>query len=139
MKEQKVETPAGNSEKILRIDVISMENPLYKVHKKGIVKFTHKKHVENYLIVCGKCHHDEMGKPLVLGANDNPKGCIECHKETEKLKGEKLGEKEKIAKYHFEALHANCIGCHKGYNKEKWDAKGKGPAPTSCTSCHPKQ
>ncbi|MBU8849401.1 MAG: cytochrome c family protein, partial [Desulfobacterales bacterium] len=111
----------------------------YKVHKKGIVQFTHKKHAEEYLIACGRCHHDEKGQPLDLGADDDAKGCIECHKETEKPKGEKLGKKEKIMKYHFEALHANCIGCHKAYNKEKGDPKGKVPAPASCTNCHPKK
>ena len=139
VEEQTIKTVTGNGEKILQIDVISMENPLYKVHKKGIVQFTHKRHVEEYLIACGRCHHDETGKPLNLTANDDPKGCIECHKETEKPKGEKLEKKEKIAKYHFEALHANCIDCHKDYNKKKGDPKGKVPAPASCTNCHPKK
>ena len=139
VEEQKVKTATGNGKKTLQIDVISMKNPLYKVHKKGIVQFTHKKHVEEYLIACGSCHHDETGKPQDLTFHDKPKGCIECHKGTQKPKGEKLGKKEKIIKYHFEALHANCIGCHKDSNKKKGDAKGKGPAPTSCTNCHPKK
>lgn len=139
VKEQKVETTVENGKRTAQIDVIPMNNPLYKTHKKGIIQFTHKKHVEEYLIACGRCHHDETGKPLDLTYDDNPRGCIECHKGTQKPKGEKLGKKEKIAKYHFEALHANCIGCHKDYNKEKGDAKGKGPAPTSCTKCHPKK
>jgi Class III cytochrome C family len=121
------------------LDIIIMNNSLYKVHTKGIVQFTHKTHVEKYLIACGACHHDEKGKPLDLKADDTVKGCIECHKGTKKSKGEKLGKKEKIAKYHFEALHANCIGCHKDYNKQKGDAKGKGPAPSSCKNCHPKK
>ncbi|MCD4721590.1 MAG: cytochrome c family protein [Desulfobacula sp.] len=116
-----------------------MKNSHYETHKKGIVQFTHKKHVEEYLIACGSCHHDEMGKPLNLTFHDKPGECIECHKETQKPKGEKLGKKEKIMKYHFEALHANCIGCHKDYNKKNKDAEGKGPAPASCTNCHPKK
>ncbi|MCP3876273.1 MAG: cytochrome c3 family protein [Desulfobacteraceae bacterium] len=116
-----------------------MENPLYKKHKKGIVQFTHKKHIEDYSISCGRCHHDETGTPLELQPNDSVAGCIECHKETIQPKGEKLEKKEKIAKYHFQALHENCIGCHKDYNKEKGDPKGKGPAPTSCKKCHPKK
>jgi hypothetical protein len=120
-------------------DIISMNNPVYKAHSKGIVQFTHKNHVEKYLIACGRCHHDEKGKPLDLKADDMVKGCIECHKGTKKPKGEKLDKKEKIAKYHFEALHANCIACHKDYNKQKGDAKGKGPAPSSCKNCHPKK
>ncbi|MBU0463896.1 MAG: cytochrome c family protein [Proteobacteria bacterium] len=116
-----------------------MNNPGYTKHTKGIVQFTHKNHVEKYSIACGRCHHDEAGKPLELTMTDNAKGCMECHIETEKPKGEKLEKKEKIAKYHFEALHANCIDCHKDYNKEKGGYKAKGPAPASCTNCHPKE
>jgi len=139
VEELKVETKTGKWEKGVLTDIIMMNNPGYKKHTKGIVQFAHKKHVETYSINCGRCHHDEKGKPLDLTINDNAKGCIECHKETEKPKGEKLEKKEKIARYHFEALHANCIYCHKDYNKEKGDPKGKVPAPTSCTKCHPKE
>ena len=140
----KVEQPkaAAKTDKVAgkaSIDIIVMDNPLYKKHTKGIVEFTHKKHVEEYTIACGSCHHDETGKPLELTYDDPVQSCIECHKETKKPKGEKLGKKEKIAKYHFEAIHANCITCHKDYNKEKGDPKGKGPAPSSCKSCHPKK
>lgn len=137
--ENKVVEQAKKAGKPGQIDIISMNNPGYEKHKKGIVLFTHKKHVENYSISCGSCHHDEAGKPLELTFHDTPESCIACHKGTQKPKGEKLGKKEKIAKYHFEALHANCIGCHKKYNIEKGDAKGKVPAPTSCTKCHPKK
>ena len=133
--EAKTDKVAGKAS----IDIIVMDNPLYKKHSKGIVEFTHKKHVEEYTIACGTCHHDETGKPLELAVGDPVQGCIECHKETKKPKGEKLGKKEKIAKYHFEAIHANCISCHKAYNKEKGDPKGKVPAPASCKSCHPKK
>ena len=140
----KVEKPkaATKTDKVAgkaSIDIIVMDNPLYKKHSKGIVEFTHKKHVEEYTIACGSCHHDETGKPLELTYDDPVQNCIECHKETKKPKGEKLPKKEKIAKYHFEAIHANCIGCHKDYNKEKGDPKGKGPAPSSCKNCHPKK
>ncbi len=119
-------------------DVIAMNNPQYKKHKKGIVTFTHEKHVTDYAISCGDCHHDEHGKPLELTKGDSVQNCIVCHKETQKPKGEKLDKKQKIAKYHFEAMHANCIGCHKPFNVDNGDPKGKGPAPTSCGACHPK-
>lgn len=122
-----------------QIDIIAMNNPLYKTHKKPIVQFTHKKHVEVYSISCGSCHHDETGQPLELTLNDTVQDCIECHKETQKPKGEKLSKKERIMKYHFEAVHANCIGCHKDYNIENGDPKGKEPAPISCGKCHPKK
>ncbi len=119
-------------------DVIAMNNPGYSKHTKGVATFTHQKHVKDYAIGCGDCHHDESGTPLELSESDPVQGCIECHSETEKPKGEKLGKEESIAKYHKEALHANCIGCHKAYNIEHGDPKGKKPAPTSCGKCHPK-
>ncbi|MCF6248432.1 MAG: cytochrome c family protein [Desulfobacula sp.] len=121
------------------IDIIVMNNPLYDKHKKGIVQFAHKAHIETYAIGCGECHHDDAGKPLDLSPGDDAQGCIECHKGTKKPKGEKLDKKTRIMTYHFEALHANCISCHKTFNIEKGDPKGKGPAPTSCTKCHPKK
>jgi hypothetical protein len=139
IEKQKVETKVENAKKTAQIDIIPMNNPVYKAHKKGIVQFAHKKHVEEYLIVCGSCHHDKTGQPLELTFKDNPKSCIECHKGTQQKKGEKLGKKEKIMKYHFEALHANCVGCHKDYNKKNGDPKGKSPAPTSCKKCHLKK
>ncbi len=120
-------------------DVIAMNNSAYSKHTKGIVTFTHQKHVKDYSIGCGDCHHDESGTPLELSEGDSVEGCIECHSETKKPKDEKLSKEESIAKYHKEALHANCIGCHKAYNVEHGDPKGKKPAPTSCGKCHPKK
>lgn len=123
-------------------DTFKMNTKEYAKHTKGLVDFTHKKHVEAYKLDCGTCHHDDKGKPLTLKAGDNVQRCVECHKETEKVKGEQLGKKEKIVKYQQEAMHANCIECHKEHNislKDAADPKGtKGPAPTSCAKCHPK-
>jgi hypothetical protein len=45
-------------------DVIKMENKAYAKHKKGIIMFSHKKHVEDYKAGCGECHHDANNKPL---------------------------------------------------------------------------
>lgn len=119
-------------------DVVKMENKAYTEHTKGIVMFTHKKHVEEYKAGCGECHHDEKGKPLNdLKAGDNVQNCIECHnKPGEKPKGKdapKLSAKEKL-QYHAEALHKNCRDCHKEHNKKN---KTK-DAPTTCKACHPK-
>jgi len=133
---QKAANISKSGDKPIQVRVISMNNPLYQKHKKGIVQFNHQNHVKKYLIACGSCHHDDAGKPLELTFQDRPQGCIQCHKGTRKPKGEKLGKKEKIMKYHFEALHANCIGCHKEFNKKNGDPKGKKPAPTSCNTCH---
>lgn len=130
-------------------DVIKMQNKAYKKHKEKTVTFQHKKHSEEfakkypelYKSGCGECHHDENHKPLSgLKAGDKVKGCIECHKEPgTKPSKEKLSKKEKIKKYHAEALHENCQGCHKAYNKaKKLKSKDKGYAPTKskCKTCH---
>ncbi len=116
--------------------VILMNTPKYESHTKPIVKFTHQRHMEEYSKSCGDCHHDHTGKPLDLKPGDPVAGCIDCHKETQKKKGEKLEKPEKIRIYHDEALHANCVGCHKAYNIEKGDPKGLAPAPASCKACH---
>ncbi len=131
-------------------DVIELNNPAYKKHTKGIVKFTHKKHAEEYAVAnpeqyknkCGECHHDDKGKPLDLKTGDDVQSCLECHKETGKLSkaDKKMKKAEKIKKYHKEALHANCIGCHKAFNKKKKLKKNNPKAtPTTCKQCHPKK
>jgi len=119
-------------------DVIKMENKAYKKHKKGIIMFSHKKHIDEYKAGCGECHHDNDNKPLNnLKEGDNVQNCIECHKKPgERPKGKsapKLKKKERLA-YHAEALHYNCKDCHKKFNKKTKTKK----APTTCTKCHPK-
>jgi len=119
-------------------DVIKMENPAYTKHKKSILMFSHKKHIEEYKAGCGDCHHDENNKPLKdLKLGDDVRNCIECHKiPGERPKGKnapKLNKKERLA-YHAEAIHYNCKGCHKKYNRKN---KTKA-APTTCKKCHPK-
>ncbi len=117
-------------------DVVSIHTP-YKM-KKGQVKFSHKKHVEEHKIACGECHHDDQGKPRNdLKEGDEVKKCFDCHNKPGELKGKKAkgkSKKEKLA-YHANALHKNCIGCHKAYNKKN---KTKA-APKKCTGCHPKK
>ena len=122
-------------------DVIPLKSPEYGKHTKGIVEFSHKKHATDYGASCGDCHHDDKGKPLDLKEGDAVQRCVECHKETgKKPKGEKLSKKDKIMKYHKEALHANCSGCHKKWNKEKGYKKNDPKAaPTTCKNCHPKK
>jgi hypothetical protein len=129
-------------------DVIPLQDPAYKKHKKGVVKFEHKKHWDDYAKEypefykngCGECHHDKDNKPLTeLKEGDEVQKCIECHKiAAEAPKGKKakkkLSKKEKIKDYHAEALHANCRVCHKKFNKKYKPKK----APTTCTKCHPK-
>ena len=69
-------------------DEIKMENKAYSKHKKGIVTFSHKKHMDEYAKQfpdfykngCGDCHHDKDNKPLALKVGDYVQPCIECHK-----------------------------------------------------------
>lgn len=114
-------------------DVVAMNSPLYETHKKSIIQFTHKKHIEDYSIGCGECHHDTDGQPLTdLKMGDPVEKCGDCHSKIGKLpKGASAEEK---LEYHKEALHQNCIQCHKTFNKEN-NTKA---APASCKQCHPK-
>ncbi len=130
-------------------EVIELKDPAYEEHKKGVVHFEHKKHQNEYAKQypefykngCGECHHDKDNKPLTeLKEGDDVQKCIECHKiAAEAPKGKKapkkLSKKEKIKEYHAEALHENCKGCHKKFNKKYKPKK----APTTCTTCHPKK
>jgi len=125
-------TSGGSSSKVA--DVIKMENKAYSKHKKGIVLFTHKKHTVDYKIGCGECHHDGSGTPLNdLKIDDDVENCIACHSEPGQKRG-KASKEEKL-EYHAEAIHMNCILCHKKYNKKN---KTKA-APQSCSKCHPKK
>jgi hypothetical protein len=128
-------------------DVITMKNKAYDEHTKGIVDFTHKKHVEEYKAACGDCHHDDQGKPLTaLKWGDSVDTCITCHKIPGTVPGElkkewretkvpKAEQNKRELEYHAEAVHQNCITCHKDFNKKN-NTKA---APVTCTTCHPKQ
>lgn len=121
-------------------DTFKMDTQGYKKKKKAPpkfehVEFTHKKHAEDYEISCGDCHHDNEGKPIAgLKMGDDVQKCSECHN---KFKKDKKNKKDIMV--HENALHGNCITCHKEFNikKNPADKKGmKGPAPASCGKCH---
>jgi hypothetical protein len=136
-------------------EVIELNDPAYKVHKKGVVHFEHGKHQKEYVEKypefykngCGDCHHDKDNKPLSdLKEGDDVQKCIECHKipsevpkklkkEWRKKKVKKAEQKKVKLEYHAEALHINCRDCHKAFNKKYKPKK----APTTCTKCHPKK
>ena len=115
--------------------LIKMDNPAYSKHKKAIVVFTHLKHYQDYKIGCGDCHHDNKGVPLDLKPGDDVQSCIACHKIPKRPKGASKLSKEERLEFHAEAVHMNCINCHKKYNKEN---KTKA-APQSCGKCHLKK
>ncbi len=118
-------------------DTFTMETKEYKKRRKGppkfkLVEFTHKKHNVDYKISCGDCHHDKDNKPLDLKIGDDVQRCVECHT---KLKKDKKKKKDIMVLEN--AMHGNCVACHKDINKKAGDPKGlKGPAPASCGKCH---
>lgn len=118
-------------------DTIKMDYNNYKKRKKAppkfkIIEFTHKKHNEEYKLSCGDCHHDKDNKPLDLKAGDDVQKCVECHTKLSKDK-----KKKKDIMVLENAMHGNCVTCHKAINKKAGDARGiKGPAPASCGKCH---
>ncbi len=120
-------------------DVVTMKNEkAFETHRMGIVEFSHKKHAEDYKAGCGDCHHDDKGQPLAdITCDDKVQKCFECHAKTGVPKVDRSLPPEERAKqeleYYYGALHANCIDCHKEFNKEN-----KGKAPVACTQCHPK-
>jgi len=126
----------------------TMEDGVVKFeNEKGLVVFAHQKHTTEYKAGCGECHHDADGKPLADLTEDSPvKMCIECHKKPGEVPKEvkkewkakkiKKAERDKLElEYLAEAFHANCISCHKDYNKKN---KTKA-APATCTKCHEKK
>ena len=116
-------------------EVLELKAPYEKT--RSSVTFTHQKHIDDYNIGCGECHHDEKGQPLTdLKEGDEVHSCFECHNKPGELKGKKaegLSESEKLA-YHANAMHGNCVGCHREFNKENKTTA----APIKCTDCHPK-
>ena len=127
-------------------EIIKMKNEkAYKKHRKAIVEFSHMKHFKEYEVGCGECHHDEEGKPLKdLEVGDDVQSCLECHKpgraDRRELRGLSPQERKKEeVKYHYGAIHENCQGCHEDFNKEKVGNPRKGPAPVSCSDCHPRE
>lgn len=139
-------------------DEIQMENKAYKEHKESIHTFTHKKHAVEYAEKhpdlypngCGDCHHeDKDGKSVPLKdlkEGDEVKNCIECHKipgyiKSKEAKKKGLDKKQR-REYHANAMHDNCQGCHKKFNKKmglKSKDKGYAPTKSKCKTCHPKK
>ena len=131
-------------------DTIAFNNAAYDKHIEAVVVFDHKKHSTEYFddypelygSSCGECHHDKDNQALVdLKAGDEVESCLSCHKKPEYIKGRaaKGLSKEQRREYHANALHDNCKGCHKPYNKKRRLKPGKdGYAPQTCVTCHDK-
>ena len=132
-------------------DKIKMNNSAYEEHQKSINIFTHKKHATEYQENnpdlfkngCGECHHDDENEPLKdLKEGDEVQNCIECHQEPAYMRGKEARgmSKDQKLEYHANAIHYNCKGCHKLYNKKmNLKSRDEGAAPRTCKQCHPKQ
>jgi hypothetical protein len=100
----------------------------------GKVVFSHEKHVEKYGAGCGDCHHDDSGEPLESPAPDEVNGCVDCHSEEGLVRGpiqeNEMGED--MISQRPNALHQQCIGCHKVFNNKKKFVS----APEACRGCH---
>ena len=116
-------------------DTVKMESAVYKSHKKPIVVFTHKKHAQDYGIACTDCHHVYKDGKNTWQEGDAVERCDSCHSKDKPSPEERkaMSEAEKMAAFHYEAIHENCKACHKDLKKA-----GKPTGPISCTKCHVK-
>jgi len=113
-------------------DVITIKTDIYDNRRKSAVEFTHTKHIEEYNYSCGSCHHDNNGNSLCdLKMTDEVQSCVKCH---DKSKGDR-----KDIMVLENAMHESCIGCHKSYNEENFGDARRGPSPTRCSACHPRE
>ena len=119
-------------------DTITMDSKIYPKHTKKLVTFSHKKHAEYKDVSCSDCHHVYTDGKNTWKEGDEVQKCEECHSEPAKPKGDKtkMSKAEKIKKYHKDALHKNCKGCH----KEMIDKDSEmGMKLKKCSGCHPKK
>ncbi|MBW1828207.1 MAG: cytochrome c3 family protein [Deltaproteobacteria bacterium] len=119
-------------------DSVTMDSKIYPKHTKGLCTFSHKKHADHKDIGCADCHHVYTDGKNTWKEGDEVQKCEACHSEPAKPKGDKtkMSKAEKIKKYHKDALHANCKGCHKKMI-DKTSELGK--KIKKCTGCHPKK
>jgi hypothetical protein len=114
------------SQVAMDLDVIILDTEGYKKDRKGPVEFSHRKHAQDYRVLCWECHHEYKGKENVWVPWAETKKCQECHdpvkKEITEIKLQK-------------AYHLNCKGCHKTLAEED---KRTG-AYRKCAGCHKKQ
>ena len=80
----------------------------------GKVVFDHARHrlEAGYGLACGECHHT-----LAPDEYDQAGSCTECHAVEE-------GDDQMLKR--SDALHQQCIGCHREY----------GGGPVDCAQCH---
>ena len=95
----------------------------------GPVTFNHAGHVNDIGLACNACHHT-----LEPEETEVEEHCSDCHTEPGFIRGKEadnLGEDELIEHY-LNALHAQCIDCHK---QRKVEDRNRS-IPVGCTQCH---
>lgn len=104
---------------------------------RGPVSFTHGKHVNDYKLECGKCHHDDSGEPLDdLTPGDEINSCTDCHDKDGLIRRPVQAglSQEEILEHYPNAMHQRCIGCHMEQNNQTHSMN----APEACRRCHAK-
>ena len=108
--------------------------------KKPVI-FLHAGHQAREGSTCGDCHHskDADGKKTDYTDGMAIAKCDTCHNaEAAAANAEASADEVKMKKhvlYSFKnAAHANCKGCHKGF-----EDKELGKKLSKCTACHPKK
>jgi hypothetical protein len=116
----------SKNEKSDEREYMILDKDVFKIRKKGPVKFSHDAHMDEYGLACTDCHHDYQNGKNVWTEDDEVKTCETCHDPVETR-----GTVYNLQK----AFHSNCKGCHKEVN----EGEGKEVAPFKCSGCHEKK
>ena len=52
----------GEGSGSMELDVVIIDNEGYKKDRKGPVEFSHRKHAQDYRVLCWECHHEYKDK-----------------------------------------------------------------------------
>jgi len=111
---------------------ITLKPALWPSLTKAAVKFSHKKHAEDYKIACDQCHHIYKDGKNTWKQGDEVQACDKCHTEATQQGEMKLPPDQKKLNLKF-AFHTNCQPCHRKAKADNPESK----APTTCAGCHP--
>ena len=115
-------------------DTINIKASLWPNPTKGPVKFSHKKHAEDYKVACAECHHVFKDGKNVWKEGDKVDKCEACHNEPT-ITGEMKLPPDKQKLNLKIAFHKNCQGCHQQLKKK--DPAKYAKIPVTCAQCHP--
>ena len=95
----------------------------------GPVTFDHAGHVNKIGLTCNACHHT-----LAPQETEVEEHCSDCHGQPGFIRGKEAASlpEEELIEHYLNALHAQCIGCHK---QKKLEDRSQN-IPIGCTQCH---